>query len=353
MLVQYLHILNNLPFVSIIILNYNKSDLLIICLQSLLNITDYKSYEIVIIDNGSTDDSQQVINKLYAKNGKIKIVFNDKNLGYAEGNNVGIKYISNDAKYVVILNNDTLIEEKYWLLNLVEFLEEHDYVGEAQPVILNLDQNPPNLYGYQMNVFGTFFPIIEISDKIINSSQQKYNFCFSALGAAIIVRRDIIDKIGLFNERFFLDYEDADLSWRIRLYGYSVVCVHSSFVCHMRRATVNSFTKLSVLHFHDTKNRLYMMLLNYDKINVVKYVPWVILLDAYSAMRDLIFSIIYKPKREYSRTKVMAVMKSFIYLATCFRDIWNEREYVQHNVRILSDSEIIGRNIINARPRLH
>ena len=104
-----------------------------------------------------------------------------------------------------------------------------------------------------MNLLGEDSPIGEISTKKADKpSQEQFNECFSAYGAAFIVRRKIIDKIGLFNRRFYLDYEDTDFSWRLRLIGYKIVCVHSSRVYHLGRATKRRYTQLPLSVLSDT-----------------------------------------------------------------------------------------------------
>lgn len=112
-----------MPFVSIIILNYNKKNLLLKCLQSVLDFTKYPSYEIVVTDNGSIDGSVEEVKKVFGDTEKIKVVALGKNFGYAEGNNLGYSHVSEISKYVVILNNDVIVDEKNWLRILVEYLE--------------------------------------------------------------------------------------------------------------------------------------------------------------------------------------------------------------------------------------
>src|SRR3989339_346256 len=119
----------NKPLVYILILNWNGKEDTLECLSSLKKI-DYPNYKTIVIDNGSTDDSVKIINKKYPK---IKIIENKKNLGYAEGNNVGIRYaLKNKADYVLILNNDTIVDKKF-LTELVKVGESNEKVGIVGP----------------------------------------------------------------------------------------------------------------------------------------------------------------------------------------------------------------------------
>ena len=341
-----------MPLTSIIILNYNGKDLSLKCLQSLLQNTKYPSYEILLVDNGSVDGSVEAVKKIFGETKRAKIIVLDKNFGYAEGNNKGYEKISKESKYVVILNTDVFIDGEDWLRILVEFLEKHQEVGEAQPLILDPKDSRLHLYGYKMNVFGEFSPIRRISNEPDEPPQTGYNECFSALGAAIIVRRKLVDKIGLFNGRFFLDYEDADFSWKLRLLGFKVVCVQSSRVYHLSAVTVDKFTRLPILYFHRLKNRIYMLLLNYDLTNVIRYVPWVLVSYAFETISWLAIWLLGKDENRHAPAHVLSVPRSLIYLLVNFSYIWRERLIVQKNIRKINDSEIVGKHIIHSRPLL-
>lgn len=338
-----------MPFTSIIILNYNGKDLSLKCLFSLLQNTKYPSYEILFVDNGSVDGSVEAVKKIFDKTERVKVIVLNKNFGYAEGNNIGYEKISKESKYVVILNTDIIIDGEDWLRTLVEFLEKHQEVGEAQPLILDPKDSRINLYGYKMNVFGEFSPIRQIPNRTDEPLQEGYNECFSALGAAIIVRRRLVDKIGLFNGRFFLNYEDADFSWKLRLLGFKVVCVHSSRVYHLSAVTVDKLTGLRILYFHRLKNRIYMLLLNYDLTNLIRYVPWVLVSYAFETIKWVVIWMLKGDGKKHAPDHVLSVPRSLIYLLVNLSCIWRERSIVQENIRKINDSEIIGKHIMPSR----
>ncbi len=344
----------NMPYVSIIILNYNRKDLLLKCVQSVLDFTKYPSYEIVVTDNGSIDDSVEEAKKVFGDTPRIKFAVLSENFGYAQGNNIGYLNASKTSKYVVILNNDVTIDEKNWLTSLVEFLETHQDVGAAQPLIVDSDNNQAKIYGFDMNVFGEFFAITKVFDHPDMNSEQNYNECFSVLGAAIIARKKLIEKIGLFNGQFFLDYEDTDFCWRLRLFGFKVVAVHSSRVRHLSGGTINSFYLTSViLQFHILKNKIYMLLVNYDLTNAIRYVPWVVLSQVYDIINCMIFSMFAKGiAKKIIKSRGLAGPKSLAYLLFHLPTIWNDRLNVQENIRIIPDSEIVGKYIKRSRPLL-
>ena len=342
-----------MPFVSIIILNYNKKDLLLKCVQSVLDLTKYPSYEIVVTDNGSIDGSVKEIKKVFGDTVKLKVVALSQNLGYAEGNNIGYLNVSKASKYVVILNNDVTIDRENWLRTLVDYLEKYKDVGVAQPLIVDSNNDQAKISGFNMNVFGEFFGI-KILDQPDMNTRGDFTECFSVLGAAFITRKELIEKIGLFNCRFFLNYEDADFCWRLRLFGSNVVVFPSSRVRHMNGATINSFYLTSpILQFHILKNRIYMLFVNYELSNVALYAPWVVLSEVYDAINCIIFSMFEKgiPKKIVN-SRGLAAPKSFAYFLVHFRDIWKDRLNVQCNIRTIPDSELIGKYILRARPLL-
>lgn len=195
---------NYVPFVSIIILNYNGEKLLLKCLRSVLDFTEYTQFEVLLVDNGSKDDSIKRVRRIFGRSKKLKIVALRKNFGYAEGNNIGYKHISSKAKYVVFLNNDVVVEEG-WLRKLITVFEGHVDIGAAQPLIFTMGRINEGVWGEYMDVFG------DTRHKFEPESKNGFFQCFCVSGAALIVRRELIDKFGLFNPQYFLNYEETDL----------------------------------------------------------------------------------------------------------------------------------------------
>lgn len=206
------------PKVSIIILNWNGLNDTIECLESVRKI-DYPNYEIVVVDNGSTDGSAEGIKRLFPE---ITLIRNKENLGYAGGNNVGIRYaLKSEADYIFLLNNDTIVRNET-ILNLVQFFEkEHEY-ALASPLIFNYFK-PAEIESY-----GSYVNPDTGRVKLL-SSRQQYN-CLS--GAALMVRCDSIKNVGLLDERFFLYYEDTDWCFRFSERKYKFAIVETSVVLH-------------------------------------------------------------------------------------------------------------------------
>ena len=236
------------PFVSIIIVNFNGKRFLNECLSTVLG-TKYPNFEVIFVDNASTDKSLDLVNKLFAKNKCLKIIRNSKNLGFGPANNVGFKQAKGD--YIVFLNNDTSVESE-WLATLVDALENDETIGLASSLVLNMDGQTIQAAGIlkcdvwmracagywigQGNIrFKEAFPkVFEIS---------------SAIGAAMIAKREFLKQIGLFDPKYFYYYDDDYLSFRTWLAGKRVVTVSDSKVRHFLGGT-NKIGSNEFFEFH-------------------------------------------------------------------------------------------------------
>ena len=240
----------NLPFVSIVVLNYNGKHLLEDCLTSLSD-TNYPKnrYRVILVDNGSQDDSIDYAKKNFPFVDILKI---QKNQGFAHGNNIGVKHALKDRKieYIVVLNNDTKVT-KNWLLELVKTVNADNGIGICGPKVLNMDGATQSVGG-KLDIFGT--PHLITGDK--NSPRSKDAFFIS--GCCMLIKRDIIEKLGyVFDPRYFSYFEDIDLCWRTWLLSYRVVCSYKSRIYHKFSQTISKDVKRGNLYlFHNYKNKI-------------------------------------------------------------------------------------------------
>lgn len=216
------------PLVSIIILNFNGKNCLMKCLSSCLR-TKYPNFEVILVDNASTDCSLNLAEETFRSDERLRIIRNTKNLSYSAGNNVGFKNAR--GSLIAFLNNDTVVVP-CWLTPLVDVMEKDQTVGLAQSIILEYNgeeiQTAGDLYSDFLQFWnplgkgkpnGTEFPpVFEIS---------------VAVGAAMIIRRKLVDEIGLFDPQAPFYYDDTLLSLKTWLAGKRVVTVSESKVCHM------------------------------------------------------------------------------------------------------------------------
>jgi GT2 family glycosyltransferase len=221
------------PTVFIIVLNFNGKDTLIDCLSSIYQ-SDYLNFEVVLVDNDSKDGSFEKARKLFSRAHFIK---NSNNLGFSKGNNVGIRFaLEKFADYVLILNNDTLVE-KTTLSTLVKVMDENPKVGVSSPVIFSADEKIWFAGGcidwFKMKTYH----LTKVDSSLPYATQY-------VSGCAMLVRKDVFKKIGLFDERFFLYYEDADFSVRAKKDGFDLSIVPSASIRHFEQSNDKNSLKI-------------------------------------------------------------------------------------------------------------
>jgi GT2 family glycosyltransferase len=214
---------SNVPV--IVVPNWNGKDGLAACLDSLESQT-IKAH-IIVVDNGSRDGSIELIESRYPN---IELIKHDTNKGYAGGVNPGFKSaIELKAPYVAPFNNDA-VADKYWLEELVRYLDEHSAVGAAACKLLSADGEHLDSTGDYYTNWGLPYPRGRGE-----TDTTKYDTdmeIFAASGGASLYRVSMLEEIGLLDEDFFAYYEDVDLSFRAQLAGWKVAYVPSSVVYH-------------------------------------------------------------------------------------------------------------------------
>jgi len=221
------------PKVSIIVLNWNRHQDTIECILSIRKI-NYPCYEIVIVDNGSTDGSEEILRHAFSE---IKLIQTGENLGFAEGNNVGIRYaLDNGADYSVILNNDTTVDEGF-VTELVNAAESDRSIGIASSKIYFYDK--PDVLWYA----GAVLDLKTGKSKHIGYNEKdagQYDTMQEtdrACGCSMMISRRACETAGLMDPGYFCYGEEADWSLRVREAGYKVVFVPESKVWHKISAT--------------------------------------------------------------------------------------------------------------------
>jgi len=241
------------PLVSIIILNYNAGDLLLNCVESVIRST-YKNTEIIVVDNVSQDNSHRMCKE---KVDSIHLIENQENLGYCEGNNVGIRNAKGD--FIVILNPDTIVEEK-WIENL---LDAHNQKGDGlyQPKILSLDDKKIlQSTGNMIQIFG--FGFAREKGEEDNKIHHKIEKIGYASGTCLFASSKVFKKIGLLDSFIFLYHDDLDLGWRAAQIGIKSYFVPKSVIYHAESYSLKWSEKK---FFWLERNRKYCLLTHYSK----------------------------------------------------------------------------------------
>jgi GT2 family glycosyltransferase len=211
------------PLVSIVIVNTNELRHLERCLPALFR-QEYPEFEVLLVDNASTDGSRQWVEREFPQ---VRIVRNAQNLGYAGANNVGFEEARGEV--IAVLNPDTAVSPE-WLTELVAAIEADPAVGLATPKIVQMDRpNVINACGNDVTFTGLTFcrGLDEPADSYPLADRVP-----AVSGAAFVIRREVLDLIGPFDESFFVYFEDTDLSLRAQLAGYACLYVPQAVVQH-------------------------------------------------------------------------------------------------------------------------
>ena len=242
----------SLPKISVIIVNYNGKTLLEKCLESLFKV-NYDNFEVILVDNNSTDETIEFVTKNYPSVIVIKL---DSNKGFAEPNNIGSKIAKGD--HLLFLNNDTIVTPDF-ISELVKAIENDPKIAICQSLLLKPDGSIDSS-GDFIDKLGVVYNSITKTDEIREIS--------SARGASMLVRSSVFKKLGGFDEKFFVSFEDVDLGWRAWILGYRVILIPTSIVYHYGGTTIEKIK--SEIAFHGFKNQLAMKITNFEPVLAVK-----------------------------------------------------------------------------------
>jgi GT2 family glycosyltransferase len=235
--------------VSIIIATYNGKKYLDKCLDSLKN-TKYSNFEILVIDNNSTDGSAALVKQNYPY---VKLIELKENLGFAASNNLAAREAK--GNFYIFLNNDTIVTST-WLSELVRSLTDlkNSQVAIAQSFLLRPDG--------QVDSSGDFIDRFGRSYSSVLKNPSNNREILSARAACMIVTKEVFWKLGGFEEDFFASFEDVHLGWKAWIAGYKVVLASNSIVYHFAGQTVKRLK--STINFHSMKNQTCVILLNFE-----------------------------------------------------------------------------------------
>lgn len=226
-----------MPKLSVIVVNWNGRHLLDDCLASLGRQT-FRDFECILVDNGSTDGSQDLVREKYPA---LRLIGLSQNHGFAGGNNVGIA--AAQGELVTLLNNDAAAEPN-WLEELDRALRENPrFSFVASRVVLADRPDTLDSAGDGMATVGAAFKIGHLQPAALFDQPVEV---FGASAAASCYRRSMLDEIGVFDERFFCIYEDADLSFRARLRGHRCLYWPKAVVRHKLNATLGTRNRQAV-----------------------------------------------------------------------------------------------------------
>ena len=325
--------------VAVVIVNWNGKELLKNCLDALADQT-FKDFQTFLVDNGSTDGSAEFVQQNYPWVNLIRL---EKNTGFARGNNIGINkaFENEEIEYLVTINNDTATDQ-FFLEKLVASAEENPSAGSVAPKMK---------YFYQENLINSVGVLIHrdgggVSRGNLEEDQGQFDHkeeIFGVCAGAALYRRQALAEVAengeFFDEIFFAYYEDLDLAWRLRLFGWKAISCPSAIIKHIHSATAIAYSPFKA--FHVNRNRFFVILKNY---------PFWFMLNALAItpMRYLrLFNSVRIKKGPSHQLKEKAgllspfviVLKGWWSVLSNLRAILKKRKFIQKNKKV-SDKEV-------------
>ncbi|MCD6112703.1 MAG: glycosyltransferase family 2 protein [Bacteroidales bacterium] len=252
---------NTYPLVSIITINYDHPEVTCDLLESLKKIT-YPNIEIIVIDNASPNDDPSIIKEKYPE---IIFIQNKKNYGFAVGNNIGIKKAK--GKYILLLNNDTVVDEKF-LEPLVLKCESDKSIGAVSPKI-RFHYSPETIQYAGLTPINSY----TVRSKGIGFGEkdrgqyEEDRITAYAHGAAMLFPKEILKKVGMMSDIFFLYYEELDWGYRLRQAGYKIYYVHNSLIYHKESMSTGKLSPFKIYYLN--RSRILYMRRNIHGIKFV------------------------------------------------------------------------------------
>lgn len=241
------------PEATVIVINWNGLRYLETCFESLLAQKVDGGFETMLLDNGSSDGSAQYVRECWPA---VRVVESGRNLGFAAGNNLGMRAAR--GRHLVLLNADTKVQQG-WLEALIQAADAHERVGAVTSKLVFM-ADPGEIQNAGSLLLGDGSGADRGFHERDHGQFDTREEVFGACGAAVLYRREMLDDVGMFDETFFNYYEDTDLSWRMRLRGWTVLYEPRAVVHHVHAGSSGEWSPFFT--FHVDRNRLFMILKN-------------------------------------------------------------------------------------------
>jgi hypothetical protein len=232
---------------SVIILSWNTERLLRGCLDSIFKGNETPRLEVIVVDNGSSDNSVRMVKKNFSR---VKLIENKENLGFAKGNNLGIKMAR--GEYLMLLNSDTVVKRGV-LEKLANFLDQNPAVAVVGPKLLNQDGSPqancgrfPHLLVALVMLFLEHFG----GSDLVRCSPDKSKFVDWLMGAAFVARRQVFNKIGGLDEALFMYMEEVEWFYQAKKAGFKAYFLKEAEIVHLGRGSAKSGKKEPILNIY-------------------------------------------------------------------------------------------------------
>lgn len=302
---------------SVIIPNWNGSKLLTDCLGSLTRQT-FEDFEIILVDNGSTDDSREFVRSNFPK---VKIIPLQKNFGFAKAINEGVK--ASSSKYIILLNNDTSVDRNF-LKQLIKCADSH-------PEVISVNSKLLNFYNKKI-IDGVGILINEVGQARSLGWQEEdrgqydsNQYIFGATGGASLFKRKDFIKVGLFDEKYFMYSEEVDFAFRAQFLGYKSIYCPKAVIYHKHKATSGKLPA----------NTEYWQFRNMT-MTIIKDFPADILLKDWRWLKIILVhfnTIFYQIKKGF----IWPPVSSDLWILFRLPGLLYERKKIQSNIKVNND----------------
>ena len=239
------------PKISIVVLTFNNLEISRLCISSILAKTAYPDYELIIVDNCSSDGTREYLMELSEREPIVKVILNQENLGFAAGNNVGMREAKGD--YIVLLNNDTVVT-RGWLTALSKHMENNEMIGMCGPVTNSIGNEAKIKVDYHsMSELERFS--YHYTTKHLNEEYRDINvlalFC-------TMMRKRVVEECGHLDESYGIGmFEDDDYAEAVKAKGYSLVIAEDAFVHHFEGVSFKKIEDRAFMEIFEQNKQLY------------------------------------------------------------------------------------------------
>jgi len=302
--------------ISIVIVNFNGGELLARCLNSIQEQT-YKDYEVIIVDNNSVDKSMDSVDLILP----VMKILNPVNVGFAKAQNQGIQ--KSQGKFVMTMNFDLQLKPDF-LTQAISALESNDQIGTVSGKMLRMGQD--GSLSNQIDNTGLLLskrrvPILRGQDEIDRGQFQVNDYVFGAMGAAAVHKKIMLEDIKIldqyFDEKYFMWYEDVDLDWRSRIYGWDCMYVSEAVAYHI--GDPHKHRKRQFASKLEIRNR-WIMIISNEKLNSL-------LSDAIWLIMEELAILWYVIRKRKLKAYIMAILE----LISTLPEIFRKRAHVQQS----------------------
>ncbi len=324
------------PLVSVIIVNWNGYKHLRPCIESLLRIS-YKHFEIVCVDNASTDQSTPYIRQLQKAHKNIVLVKNKRNEGFALGNTIGVEHAKGEL--ILFLNNDTLVENNF-LEPLIVRLQSKK-IAAVQPTIFQYPQKQlVDSIGSYFLYSGFLYHVYH--NKSLPKKGVGASRIFTMKGACMLIKKSVLDIVGVFDPDYFAYFEETDLCQRIWIAGYEVWFEPNSAIYHKGGATANKISSVFIT-YHSYKNRIYTYAKNLEFSTILRVLPVHI-------ATCLLASVAYLVTGQFALA--LAIVRAILYPALHMSKVKKDRAQVTA-FRKVQDSQYLAMCSARVKPNYY